>query len=281
VALAGTLMVLGVIVAIELIGRGGNNEKPILKPIELRWIVRYETWGGKNCDSTAGSSPAILPSAPTALLLPVERLARAACRGDVSWTRVLHAITARYFRTRPLPLHSGVDDASHIDPGLGRVASKLGERRVQARCWSGDDWLHVSKEWRAVTGRLELWPAGIADPGVINLDGHYCNVLARFYGGDTLALNNDRSILASALLILAHESEHERDFSASEAEVECYAVQDVRGLVTDAHRRPALAADIAAYAWELSYPRGDSVYSTSRCKNGGPLDLYPKSNLWP
>jgi hypothetical protein len=164
---------------------------------------------------------------------------------------------------------------------LGRVASKLGERRVEARCWSADDWLRVGEEWRAVTRRQEFWPAGIANPGVIDLDGHYCQVLARFYGGRTPALNNDRSILATALLVFAHESEHERDFSASEAEVECYAVQDVRGLVTDAHRGQAFAADIAAYAWELSYPQGDPVYSTKRCKNNGPLDVFPNSNLWP
>ena len=71
------------------------------------------------------------------------------------------------------------------------------------------------------------------------------------------------------------------EYLRPEAEVECYAVQDVRDLVTEAGRTDKFAADIAAYAWDLSYLRNDPVYSTSRCKNGGPLDIYPKSNLWP
>jgi hypothetical protein len=69
--------------------------------------------------------------------------------------------------------------------------------------------------------------------------------------------------------------------SASEATVQCYGIQDVRNLVTDAHRSSTFAADIAAYAWQLDYEPDDPVYSTSRCRNGGPLDLYPKSNIWP
>jgi len=71
------------------------------------------------------------------------------------------------------------------------------------------------------------------------------------------------------------------EYLRPEAEVECYAVQDVRDLVTEAGRTDKFAADIAAYAWDLSYLRNDPVYSTSRCKNGGPLDIYPKSKLWP
>jgi hypothetical protein len=93
--------------------------------------------------------------------------------------------------------------------------------------------------------------------------------------------NNERSILATALVVLAHEAEHNYSFDNSEAVVECYAVQEVREMVTDIGLSDDLAADIAAYAWDVSYIRGDPVYSTGRCRNNGPLDIYPKSDLWP
>jgi hypothetical protein len=171
---------------------------------------------------------------------------------------------------------------SHVDPKLGWVATKLAERKVQARCWSTDDWIHVNEERQAITQRTDFWAQGLAEPeGVIHIDNEFCQPLARFYAGILPTSNLQRSVLATSLLLLAHEAEHEYNFSFSEAEVECYAVQDVRHLVTEAGRTDRFAADIAAYAWELSYLRGDPEYSTSRCRNGGPLDIYPKSNRWP
>jgi hypothetical protein len=131
--------------------------------------------------------------------------------------------------------------------------------------------------------RKDFWAIGYADRNRrVHLRGDVCQTLARFYGSDYApALNFKRAELAEALVVLAHEAEHQHDFSSSEAEVECYAVQHVRGLVRDRGRSRAFAASIAAFAWDVSYLRNDPVYGTARCRDGGPLDLRPRSSFWP
>jgi hypothetical protein len=277
------------LVVVEIVtSEGSHHSRHALEADELAWIARYYKWednpAKRTCETAATSGPTArwLPVAPTEFLRPVSRLARAACRGDVSWARADRAVRAKLFLSRRLPQARGVLTDSHIDPKLGRVASKLAERKVQARCWSSNDWYHVNQERQAITQWTDFWAQGLAErEGIIHIDNEFCGPLARFYAGNLPSSNLGRSVLATSLLILAHEAEHEYNFSFSEAVVECYAVQDVRDLVTEAGRTDRYAADIAAYAWELSYLHNDPEYSTSRCRNGGPLDVYPKSNLWP
>jgi hypothetical protein len=283
------MLLVGLLVLFEIGTSGGKHDsRHVLEAQELAWIARYYKWedgpAKQTCETAVTSGPADgrLPAAPTEYLRPVAQLARSACRGDIPWARAHRAVRAKLYLSRRLPRGRGVLTDSHIDPKLGRVASKLAERKVQARCWSTDDWIRVNEERQAITQRPDFWAQGLAErEGVIHLDNEFCQPLARFYAGNLPSSNLQRSVLATSLLILAHEAEHEYNFSLSEAEVECYAVQDVRDLVTEAGRTDKFAADIAAYAWDLSYLRNDPVYSTSRCKNGGPLDIYPKSKLWP
>jgi hypothetical protein len=286
--LGSTMLLVGVLVVVEIAtSQGKHDSRHALEAEELAWVARYYKWEddpAQTCETAATSGPTAgrLPVAPTEFLRPVARLARAACRGDIPWARADQAVRAKLYLSRRLPRGRGVLADSHIDPKLGRVAGKLAERKVQTRCWSTDDWFHVNEERQAITQRTDFWAQGLAErEGVIHLDNEFCQPLARFYAGKLPSSNLGRSVLATSLLILAHEAEHEYDFSLSEAEVECYAVQDVRDLVTQAGQTDSYAADIAAYAWDLSYMRFDPVYGTRRCKNGGPLDIYPKSNLWP
>ena len=87
--------------------------------------------------------------------------------------------------------------------------------------------------------------------------------------------------LAEALVTLAHEAEHLRVPEASEADVECYALQRVRALVRRAERGRAYQAELAALATDLVYPYLPDEYRTGRCRDGGPLDLRPASRVWP
>jgi hypothetical protein len=291
IALIGgiALLVCALVVAEIATSEGKRASRHALSSEELAWVARFYKWeddpANQTCETTVTSgepSAGRLPSAPTELLRPVAILARAACRGDVTWARVDRAVRGKLFLSRRLPHSTEPLADSHVDPKLGRVASKLAERKVQVRCWSTDDWVRVNEERQAITQRVDFWAEGLAERrGIVHLDVEFCKPLARFYAGSSPSLNLGKSILATSLLLLAHEAEHEYNFSASEAEVECYGVQDVRDLITEAGRTERFAADIAAYAWDVSYIRGDPEYSTSRCKNGGPLDLYPKSKLWP
>jgi hypothetical protein len=272
----GTILVAAAVVVAAYLWPSGEPEGA-LKETELAWIEDYHDW----LDDDAGCPE--VPPATTERFREVERRARAACRGDAEWASVNRAISARLFVRRPLPVSAEWISESHINPPIARVASTVAKREVQVRCWSEEDWERANRELSTVYPRLDYWLAGFAEAGGhIHLDGSLCTTLSRFFRTMyTPSRNLDRAALAEALLVLAHEAEHERDFTNSEAEVECYAIQHVRGLVRNEGRSKSFEDDIAAWAWELSYPRGDPVYATERCRNGGPLDLRPASNVWP
>jgi hypothetical protein len=281
--LAAALAIAAVIYTFD----GERGPARTLSAAELAWIKRLHEWGRKSINMTCDSTPRgtdgepPLPAAPTESMRAVEKVARAACRREVPWYVLDETLRLKFFSGQTLPTHTAVSAESHIDPVLGRVGSKLAEQDVQVRCWSRQDWARVNEENRAITGQIHVWAVGLAERGVIQLDGTVCKPLKRFYDGETPALSKERSELARALAVLAHEAEHERDFARTEAEVECFAVQDVRGLVVDSGRNAEFAADIAARAWDVGYLRGDPVYSTPLCRNGTYLDLFPSRDAWP
>jgi hypothetical protein len=272
----GALVVVAAAFAVATFLTRGGGEHWLTEP-ELAWVSSYYRW------TRNPTTCAAIPVASTTRTETLEREARAACAGRASWRRFDRTLRALLVSNRTLAPRSGVVADSHVDRTLGRIASRIAHRTVEARCWSDDDWYHVNLERQAITGQVHFWADGVAQPGIVHLDGPLvCEPLARFYELHVLpATNSERSRLATALVVLAHESEHNRNFRNSEAKVECYAAQRVRGLVRAAGRRRVFAADIAAYAWDVSYIRGDPVYSTTLCHNGGPLDLHPRSDAWP
>jgi hypothetical protein len=256
-----------------------SEPKGALNDKEMAWLRHYNNWAHKSRARRCSA----LARAPSAPLRRIERLARAACRGEQNWSRVEDAVDARFFYSRPLPTTSALTSESHVDPRIGRVASRLAGRNVEARCWSADDWGRVNGEFQAVYPNQHDWAEGLADRyGRVHFNGEICQTLTRFFGSRyTPSLNLERADLAWALHVLAHEAEHHRDFAASHREVECRAVQRVRGLVRASGRSKAFAAEIAAYAWDVSYARNDPEYGTALCRNGSSLDLHPRSDAWP
>lgn len=185
---------------------------------------------------------------------------------------------------RSLPVRTGLTDVSRIEPNLGRVASRIAGRKVEVRCWSEDDWEVVSAEWQAINGRKEWWPAGFADTNSnrAHLSSQVCEPLARFTYGLYAPYGNTESLqLAEAFVVFAHEAEHLYDPKASEARVECLAMQHVRGLVARGGRGRSYANEMAGLAYQIAYPRLDSIYRSRHCRNGGRLDRHPDSNVWP
>jgi hypothetical protein len=185
---------------------------------------------------------------------------------------------------RTLPVRSGLTDESRIEPTLGRMASRIAGHRVRLSCWSEDDWEVVSAEWQAQGGREDWWPAGFADPSTnsAHLSSHVCRPLSRFVYGRHEPFGNTQSLeLAEALVVLAHEAEHLYDPEASEARVECLAMQDVRELVTRSGRSGSYASEMAGLAYDIAYPHLDSTYRSRHCRNGGRLDRHPDSEIWP
>lgn len=254
-----------------------GEPKGALNDLELTWIGKYNAW--EQGDRACGS----IPAAPTDRFRLIERRARTACRGEGDWDRVRRAIDARLFLRRALPVSAEATSDSHVNPPVARVARRIAGRNVRARCWSKEDWARVNIELNLIQPGTDYWAIGRAERGgIVHFEGAICKTLRRFFGSSyTPSRNIDRAALAEALLVLAHEAEHVRDFTNPEAVVECYAMQHVRGLVRRQGRSKAFADDIAAWAWEVSYPRGDPVYATTRCRNDGSLDRNLASDVWP
>src|SRR5438034_1011703 len=51
----------------------------------------------------------------------------------------------------PLPVLSGAQSVSHIDPRLSEIASSFAGRRLQVRCWSAADWRARAAEVKRYT----------------------------------------------------------------------------------------------------------------------------------
>jgi hypothetical protein len=80
---------------------------------------------------------------------------------------------------------------------------------------------------------------------------------------------------------LAHEAEHLRSPDASEADVECVAIQRVRDLVRAAGRSPSYQELMAGLAWDVGYPDLPEDYRTAACRDGSKLDVRPETSIWP
>jgi hypothetical protein len=163
------------------------------------------------------------------------------------------------------------------------MAGSIAGEPARAYCWPERDWTPLAEQYRLVRGD-EFWLLGHADPGRrrIDLAPEVCGPLDLFLRGELPPLLTlDSFELAQALVVLAHEAEHLRVPDAPEAVVECYALQRVRDLVRRAGADRAYEEEIVGLVVDVSYPRLSPEYRTTKCRNGGPLDLRPASDVWP
>jgi hypothetical protein len=175
-----------------------------------------------------------------------------------------------------------IAEARSLPPGdtsLSAVASGLAGKPLTVRCWPASSWTQAVKRAVApsagIPARSVLGFAAVGGSSV-DLAPAICARLRALASG---AAPPDRLFSAAALVTLAHEAWHTRGIE-SEAVAECLAVQTAR----DVARRFAVAAAYAREAVHLYWGRYDEerpAYRTSRCRDGGPLDLRPASSLWP
>ncbi|MDX6439109.1 MAG: hypothetical protein QOF45_1692 [Gaiellaceae bacterium] len=267
---------------------------------ELAWLVGYAAWSDRIDAGLSGGD--YLPGAncerayrnevgdPPSRLVPAARIALDGCRrlrfsiagselgdGSVNWYDVrglvLTDLTDRRMRvSRP-----------ERSPELAARATPLAGRHPEVLCWSSIDWEQLSEEWSLVQVN-ELYPIGFADQagGRIHLAPQICEPLRRFFGTDYAPnLNTESFDLAVALVTLAHEAEHLRSPRASEAEVECVAIQRVRDLVRADGRPRSYENLMAGLAWDVGYPDMPPAYRTGQCHDGSALDVRPETSVWP
>jgi hypothetical protein len=262
----------------------------------------------RNCSSSLDGA---VPAAPTARLRAARRLLERTCgayarfadaqaaslrgdpggpllRAEAAQTRaeellltVYQGVGSLLRDNRTLPRARG-GDRSRIDPLYSRLGGDLAYERVEVRCWSEDEWLDVIRERSAFSnGYLNVhatlgfaWP----DDRRAHLAPEICAAL------DRLSLDGEgvgSEEVATAVVVLAHEVGHLRASSAAEAEVECRAMQEARGLARKLGADAAEADALVELYLKDVYPETDALYHSTQCHPGGYLDLDPASPRWP
>jgi hypothetical protein len=267
---------------------------------EIAWLEAYAAWaeridtglsGGDHVpatgceasyESAVGDPPARLAEAERIILSGCRRLRSAIAESD------LYAGSAEWDVVRGQVIADLTDRRARVAepdaaPKLAVMATPLAGARPDVLCWSDRHWEELSEEWRLIRVD-ELWPIGFADleGGRIHLAPQICRPLDRFFGGNYAPYLNEESLdLAVALVTLAHEAEHLRSPRATEAEVECVALQRVRDLVSEEGRPDSYVNLMAGLALDVSYPDLPPDYRTDQCHDGSDLDVRPETSAWP
>lgn len=261
-----------------------------MQPTESAWVVSYEEWSDGIAVSLDGGLPMSrvaceaayddeVGNPPKERLQPVSIAARGGCAAlsragwRASETDVVRSLMA---------VHGG-----SLPPRPRRDLAEIGSASVGVRpsvfCWRPAAWTPFVEHYAIVRGGEEASLKGIADTerNRIDLDPGICAALGRYLQRERPSpLTYQNFELAEALEVLTHQREHLKAPAASEADVECYAVQHVRPLVRDVWGR-SFAQEIARHAWELSYLRLPPHFRTPECRDGGTLDRNPSSKAWP
>jgi hypothetical protein len=181
----------------------------------------------------------------------------------------------RAYATRPLPAIAHPSSHSRIDPVLGRAASVLAGRAVEARCWSAADWPKVTVLDPVETG-------GFADlaTGTVNLPPNVCGPLGvlAYSPAHRFAAPTWESI--AAVHILAHEAAHLGGAGSSEAFAECDAVQSTAQAAELLGVDASYARWMAWLDWTHLYPDLPASYRSADCRPGGALDRHLAGG-WP
>jgi len=79
---------------------------------------------------------------------------------------------------------------------------------------------------------------------------------------------------------LAHEAFHLRGYQ-DEGVTECYALQNTAFVAERLGVPTEQAKQLQAWVYERGYPNEPEEYRSSRCYDGGPLDLRPQLTEFP
>jgi hypothetical protein len=169
---------------------------------------------------------------------------------------------------------------------LGSIASEIAGRPVEVRCQGRfSAALDVTAESGSVRFDADGRPADWTD-----LKRGVCLSLGRLQSDhasgkfacldDPLACDPPVVRSVHALETLAHESWHLAG-QVSEATTECYALQTIAFVAERLGAPRAQGQRLARAAFLGLYPSMPPAYQSSECRDGGELDLRPRSSVWP
>lgn len=228
------------------------------------------------CDATFDEQ---VGSPPTERLEVMAAAARRSCetRTAAGWRRAESAVVRELLAVHAAEL------PPRSRPDIAAIAASVGVE-PDVYCWQPPAWAELAPQYAIVRGGKEVSLRGILDPeqSRIDLDPGICATLDGYLEGTPpLQLSNQFLLLGEALRVLTHHAEHLEHPAASEAEVECWALQHVRPLAARAGWDEEVTTEVALQAWQIAYPRLPAPFRSRECRNGGELDRNPGSDIWP
>jgi len=269
---------------------GTGDERLYLASVG-EWLSNAEGTSGEcraSLDDLVGKPPSQRMKAVAARAADVCRAFR---RGDADAQAQRDAVIKELFdyefafgENRKLPRRGGRTDVSRIEPLFSKVATALTGKRTEARCWSPRDWQRVAAEGTVYVegegGANELAGFATVSDYRLQLAPEVCAPLVELAYGKHRDEWDDDEDVAFAVGTLAHESRH-RSGIESETTTECYAMQDLRRTARLLGTSQRYADALAESYWDEIYPLNEGPYFSEDCRDGGKLDLRPKSSVWP
>jgi hypothetical protein len=269
-------------------------------PTELAWIRKLSLWRTEILQSYAQVSCAKTLRAvgppPTRRMWPGFRLVKLGCRGlnaDADTATLDFDIFTMQVGIRMLRLGDAirlpwgdadrdVRRASYRDRDVGRAASAIAGKHVEALCWSPRDWRGLNAEtvafdpefhaadtvaWARIEGRE------------INFSPTVCRAFEELLASSSADLEADAAYWGDVVDVVAHEAEHTRGLG-DEAETECYAIQMIPK-TTAAFGFSAAAGRAIAHAYWQEYDQEPRGYASDQCHDAGAYDLNVDTSRWP
>jgi hypothetical protein len=179
---------------------------------------------------------------------------------------------------RDLPVQGGSTEKSRVEPRLSRIGSSLVGEKIEVRCWSDRDWRQLIED--RDEGSSPVFAGMAGEGGPIDLAPEACTPLVEFTY-ERLPKNEKATVaLAYGVGVLAHELEHVRG-EMDEPTAECHGMQHLAGVARKLGVPAAKARRLARVYWTEVYADSHRDYRTPDCRDGGTLDLRPRSSVWP
>ena len=185
-----------------------------------------------------------------------------------------------------LPDLSKVPATSRFDPELSLAAQRLSGNAALVHCSSHADWRRQTAEWeRRWPNGPELGPWAAYTSYVpfvqVNLSPEVCLELNRLRRLVVRAWDDaEADALAWSIGALAHEAIHASG-NRVEVEATCFGMQSIAEAAAALGRTAAEARYLAEQYWRLWYERLKPSYRSPDCRDGGRLDIHPRSDVWP
>jgi hypothetical protein len=264
---------------------------PWERPSEVDWLVSYEEWSERTetslnngldiaratCEEEFDDE---VGNPPGERFPPVAEAARRGCTAltPEGWQRAQSDVV-RAIRD----VHAAEVPPSEVRD-FSELARPIAGREAKVYCWTAPGWAQFFEHYVLVKGDDEVSLRGLADAAGnrIDVEPGVCIGLGRHVAKNRPpALSGENLRLARALIVLAHHAEHLGSPSASETQLECFAVQHVRPLMQERGWDPDYVREIVLQSWQLHYTQLPAQLRTPDCRDGGPLDRNPGSELWP